>query len=377
MVKSPALGRIVHGERIASLDLLRGLAAFAVMVPHFYMYSSGGLSALAEVVSVTAVEVFFVLSGFVLGSQIVLCAERHDIATLRTFLVRRWMRTIPSYLVALLAISILFAALGSVDSLRYATYTQNLFAQHNERDYFPVAWSLSVEEWYYIVFPIFLLAFCKALRRRTVGIDYFYAALIFIAAISLGRLFFGNMNDWGAQVRRVVVFRIDSIAYGFILYLVLMRANIAWDRQSRIFSLMALTGTTSILIYCNVNLAEGGSDWLKQLHPFASAAFGMSTIAFFLSFNSVVSGSAFNAISGYLGRISYPVYLFHLIVLYVITQVLQTSGIGAKYLIYVASVVMVSTLFNYGFEKPLLALRPRYRSSRDRSEIVASVKVLQ
>ena len=67
------------------------------------MYYLGEASDLAEVVSITAVEVFFVLSGFVLGPQIVLCARRRNWATLRTFLLRRWMRTIPSYLVALLA----------------------------------------------------------------------------------------------------------------------------------------------------------------------------------------------------------------------------------------------------------------------------------
>ena len=56
------------------------------------MYYLGEASDLAEVVSITAVEVFFVLSGFVLGPQIVLCARRRNWATLRTFLLRRWMR---------------------------------------------------------------------------------------------------------------------------------------------------------------------------------------------------------------------------------------------------------------------------------------------
>jgi peptidoglycan/LPS O-acetylase OafA/YrhL len=153
-------------ERVVSLDLLRGLAAFAVMVPHFFMYYLGEASDLAEVVSITAVEVFFVLSGFVLGPQIVLCAQRRNWATLRTFLLRRWMRTIPSYLAALLAISVVFRELGSADFFRYATYVQNLSSQYNNRDYYPVAWSLSVEEWYYVVFPPFLLLYGKLVTRR-------------------------------------------------------------------------------------------------------------------------------------------------------------------------------------------------------------------
>src|SRR5262245_36120912 len=80
--------RPAASERVVSLDLLRGLAAFAVMVPHFFMYYLGEASDFAEVVSITAVEVFFVLSGFVLGPQIMLCARRRNWATLRTFLLR-------------------------------------------------------------------------------------------------------------------------------------------------------------------------------------------------------------------------------------------------------------------------------------------------
>ena len=216
-------------ERIDSLDLLRGMAAFAVMVPHFFMYYLGDAATTAEIVSVTAVEVFFVLSGFVLGPQIVLCAERRDWLTVRTFLVRRWMRTIPSYLVALLAISVIFGELGSGDFFRYAAYVQNLSSQYNVRDYFPVAWSLSVEEWYYVAFPPFLLLYVKLTKGTGEWFQYACATVLLITCISLLRFVYADTADWGAQVRRVVVFRIDSIAYGFLLYLVLQAREVRME----------------------------------------------------------------------------------------------------------------------------------------------------
>src|SRR4051794_26212890 len=80
-------------SRIVALDFLRGLAALSVAIPHFYMHASNGESVTWEVISVTGVEVFFVLSGFVLAQQLLYCVERGDLRTLRTFLVRRWMRT--------------------------------------------------------------------------------------------------------------------------------------------------------------------------------------------------------------------------------------------------------------------------------------------
>src|SRR5262249_24975966 len=73
-------------DRIASLDLLRGLAAFAVTIPHYFELH-GSHSDRAEVISVLAVEVFFTLSGFVLAPQILACMRGQRLADLRVFLV--------------------------------------------------------------------------------------------------------------------------------------------------------------------------------------------------------------------------------------------------------------------------------------------------
>jgi peptidoglycan/LPS O-acetylase OafA/YrhL len=142
--------------RIASLDLLRGLAAFAVALPHYLILNSTGHPT-AEVISVISVEIFFVLSGFVLAPQIIGCVQSEGWSNLRIFLVRRWMRTIPPYLVALIAISTLTGQLFDSDFFRYSLYMQNLFHQANQHDYFPVAWSLSVEEWFYVTFPLLVV----------------------------------------------------------------------------------------------------------------------------------------------------------------------------------------------------------------------------
>ena len=56
-------------KRVASLDFLRGLAAFSVAIPH-YLTLNVADSALADAIAITSVEVFFVLSGFVLAPQI-------------------------------------------------------------------------------------------------------------------------------------------------------------------------------------------------------------------------------------------------------------------------------------------------------------------
>lgn len=359
-------GQDRESGRVAALDMLRGLAAFAVMIPHYFMYQLGDAGTYAEAVSIAAVEVFFVLSGFVLGPQIVLCATRRDWETLRTFLVRRWMRTIPSYIVALLVISIIFKEIGSIDFLRYVFYVQNLFAQHNTRDYFPVAWSLSVEEWYYVTFPLVLLAFGFVSRANgDIYRQSAVAALFFIGAITLARMGLGSTENWGADVRRVVVFRIDSIAYGFLLYLFVSQVGINWDLKRRCAALLALLATTAFMLYLDVAMLAGDSSvQLRYLHPFASAAFGVSAILFFLSIEDFVTAAWAKAACVYAGHISYPIYLFHLAVLFGLVRVAPQLHPSISFPLYVGAAVLVSTAFYYLFERQILAARPRYSDVR-------------
>jgi peptidoglycan/LPS O-acetylase OafA/YrhL len=349
-------------ERVESLDLLRGLAAFAVMVPHYFMYYLKDASTFAEIISVTAVEVFFVLSGFVLGPQIVLCAQRRNLSTVRTFLARRWMRTIPSYLVALLAISVIFRQVGSADFFRYATYLQNLFTQHNKLDYYPVAWSLSVEEWYYVVFPLFLLLYGRITKRSGDWFECVCAALLFIGCITLIRATYGDIADWGANVRRIVVFRIDSIAYGFLLYLFLQRVKLEWNWCFRLLSFFALTAITLLLVHINIKGLESDAGWLRHVNPAVSATFGISMVMFFLSLNSLFGKRWMKAFFTYLGQISYPTYLFHLVILYGLTDFFEQHGGLWQFPLYLAVVILFTTGFFYGFEKPILTSRPRYET---------------
>jgi peptidoglycan/LPS O-acetylase OafA/YrhL len=134
-------------KRSAALDFLRGSAAFAVAIPHWLM-ADAPFQPKTEAVAIAGVEVFFVLSGFVLAPQILDFVVGKPWRNLGVFLARRWMRTIPPYVVALVAVALMTGKLFTADLLRYLFYVQNLFYAANKSDFYPVAWSLSVEEWF-------------------------------------------------------------------------------------------------------------------------------------------------------------------------------------------------------------------------------------
>ena len=216
-------------KRSASLDFLRGAAAFADAVPH-YLTANAPFSPGVESVAVAAVEVFFVLSGFVLAPQIVDWVVGHPWRNLGVFLARRWMRTIPPYVAALVVVGLMTGNLFTADTLRYLFYVENLFRSANVVDFYPVAWSLAVEEWFYLLFAPLLFLIARALGRTDRGIDVAFAVLFVLIVVALRA--FAAPSDWDLDVRRVTLFRIDSIVWGFLLYLVLERTPPPWKPSS-------------------------------------------------------------------------------------------------------------------------------------------------
>src|SRR6202020_1276071 len=209
-------------KRSASLDFLRGSAAFAVAIPH-YLTANAPFQPFAEAFAIAGVEIFFVLSGFVLAPQIVDWVVGKPWRNLGVFLVRRWMRTIPPYVVALAAIALLTGNLMTADFVRYLFYVENLFSSANRVDFYPVAWSLAVEEWFYVLFAPALFLVARLLGRGDRRLELAFAILVIFVLAALR--FSIAPHDWDLNVRRVTLFRIDSIVWGFLLYLALERRS--------------------------------------------------------------------------------------------------------------------------------------------------------
>ena len=353
--------------RIASLDLLRGIAAWTVAIPHFFIYHAIQAD-IFEAVSIVGVEIFFVLSGYVLAPQILFCIAEAKPKFLWVFLVRRWMRTVPAYVVALVCISVLFGAVGSADFFRYLFYVQNLVRQSNQTDYFSVAWSLSVEEWFYVTFPGLLLVSTVLLRQNnTKSIVALSAA--FIIGISLTRFWFGNYDNWGASVRMIVIFRIDSIAYGFLLYVLVHRAMPKhFERLSPVTASALLVAAAALVFWAIFAISDRNSLIAKHVFPWSAALFGSSCILLALKMEGAVAARRWlSKVSFFGGRISYSVYLFHIVILVGLGSVQISQPVAAQFAAYLTIVVAVATLLYSTFEKPILMARPSYEAPTTKS----------
>lgn len=349
-------------QRVASLDFLRGAAAFLVVIPHFFAFEKIGVE-LFEAISILGVEIFFVLSGYVLAPQLLLIAKSdNSLGNLRVFLIRRWMRTVPAYLVALIIMSVLMHRLITADFLRYLSYSQNLWT-HLNNDYFSIAWSLSVEEWFYVIFPVFLLWYGAVTRKHTLKMAV-TSAIWFIVLITAARFLFGDYQSWGPDVRRVVVFRIDSIAYGFLLYVALNKTSCHIGKISALFTTTAFAVIIFFGILLAIHIGDNQSKELEALFPFYAAVLGSACIMMALRANALFASHGWLAQLGFfLGRISYSVYLFHLVVFTAIGGKLSTVPLSFRFAITVGLTVLIAYLMRTAIEEPILAMRPKFRQA--------------
>jgi peptidoglycan/LPS O-acetylase OafA/YrhL/lysophospholipase L1-like esterase len=360
-------------KRSASLDFLRGAAAFAVAIPH-YLTANAPFQPFAESFAISGVEVFFVLSGFVLAPQIVDWVVNKPWRNLGVFLIRRWMRTIPPYAVALVVIALLTGNLLTADFVRYLFYVENLFSSANHVDFYPVAWSLAVEEWFYLLFAPALFLVARLLGRGDRRLEVAFAILVIVVVAAL-RLSI-SPHDWDLNVRRVTLFRIDSIVWGFLLYLALERREpLALDNASNRWGLAALLGLLAVAIPAELAvaiLAVEGDTWAQLTFPYVSAAFGMIAVGVVWQAEGLFRNRFVRGASFFLGRISYSVYLFHLIIIMALKPMMAAAPLALQLLVYGVAILALSTLFFAGFERPILAARPYYSAARRAAAVIVA-----
>lgn len=217
--------------RLPGLDFLRALAIVWVMLYHLESY---GVRLPGPIIACgwMGVDLFFVLSGYLIGWQLLrpwVLGERPAWRAWWTqFMLRRSLRIVPAYL-AVLALYVLLPATGEADVMRplwqFLTFSMNLFPASMDARAFSHAWSLCIEEHFYLLLPpvVWWLA-----RRPAAGKTL---------AVALGILFGGMLlRAWlwqqelaplagqGAYVERFIALiympsptRLDGLLMGVML----------------------------------------------------------------------------------------------------------------------------------------------------------------
>ena len=185
-------------NRIFGLDLYRSLAIILVVaghgqsiMPFFQLIRAGGFY---------GVELFYVLSGFLIGSILIKLfsdSNSYDLKCVTTFWIRRWFRTIPNYLLFLTLNIVVWGS--TVFVLPYFFFLQN-FAWPCP-SFMGESWSLAVEEWFYISIPLWFYVIGRALRGKIAHKNMLLSAVVlYILVITILRFCVAiNRTDRASQ----------------------------------------------------------------------------------------------------------------------------------------------------------------------------------
>ena len=208
------------------LDVARAAAIALVLISHGTGFLTTPLKASGLNIEgffwttgIDGVELFFCLSGFLIGGLLLDIQHRNPSAdAIKVFLIRRWMRTLPLYYLTLTAFW-LFPQLEPNVPQRvwsYVLLSQNLFTPM-PAGWFGPSWSLTIEEWSYLLLPILAFQVFRSTRNPLGNAALTMIAIGFAVRLGLG-LGHGpwSLGDWDLLIRKTVMSRVDAVAYGVL-----------------------------------------------------------------------------------------------------------------------------------------------------------------
>ena len=318
---------------LAYVPALDGVRALAIVLVLFYhggwSWAQGGF---------IGVDVFFVLSGFLITTLLVHEFRGSGRIALARFWRRRALRLFPALLATLMLVGAYAAFVASSDTLGslradmlatlfyFANWRQVLgghgyFAQIGMPSPLLHTWSLAIEEQFYVVWPLVVLAvlrFTRSLRALLVlallggGASAAAMAWLYAGGSGTSRVYFGT--DTRAQ----------DLLVGAALAVVMALwapggigprrgAGDRSDGTARARGILSIGGVASLVFLCGITVrATGGTAWLYE-GGFAVAALasaGLVAAAVLLPSSAVARALSLPPVR-YVGRISYGLYLWH------------------------------------------------------------------
>ena len=379
-IPTPQLGldpRFQDRQRQAGLDLLRALAIIIVVIYHAGIMGfplPGRLHRWGWI----GVDLFFVLSGYLIGGQLLAELARNNRLTLPRFYARRALRILPAYFV-ILAIYFLVPLWREYPDMaqpfwKFLFSVQNI-ALHGGTA-FSHAWSLAVEDQFYFALPFILLVVFWRAR----------AAIILSFVILLGGVFLRallasqNTTGTGVSFRGFQAWiyyptwtRLDPLVFGVMIAAIEKFRPRLWQRLMN-SAIWLWLPALALIVYA---LWLGETDdinftacvWQFPLLATGMAALLICALSTRLPLRRVaIPGAAFIA------SIAFSAYLVQKLVIHGVAELCQAHGIDTKSAVALIGVQLgvyaAATVLFFTVERPFLQLRRRVapRASRARSD---------
>lgn len=342
-------------NRIKSMDALRAVAILLVVLAHSVL-GFGAPSSLAPLqLGGIGVDLFFVLSGWLLGGQLFKEMETGRIE-IKRFWVRRWMRTLPAYYAVLVATIVqqLIANENFKIPYEYFFFLQNYFYP---MEIFYISWSLSVEEQFYLMIAPALALTLKLNSKQRL---FILLSALMIPAILRSLDFY--VSDVQTHVR------LDGCLVGVILACIKYQHKKIWSFLVK-YS-MFIAAFCTILFFLYFYQRWHPQSWIGEPGYFArSVMFGGWVI--YANSNDVVKRTLSFPFAYYIATRSYAIYLLHPEAIAVVSRVSSIEIFLVYFVAVMALTLLLSEILYRTIELPFMSLREKIPLARSRKAKVA------
>jgi len=353
-------------DRVPGLDLLRAAAISLVVLEHQELISGRPMPT-----GLLGVDLFFVLSGFLIGGILFDMGENLSRPRIvMGFWLRRWLRTLPNYYLFLAINVLVWLPFYRPHVVQHVVPPYLVFFQsfaHRPSWFFVESWSLCVEEWFYIFFPLALWAgLILGLRVRRAFWVTVFAMMLVSLVLRIGA---PPPKDWGMDINMVVVYKFDALGWGAMAAAALRMWPRFWARFRR------LAGVAGLLIVIDCFVFQlrhdmNASFFAKSFFP-TVVTLGWALALPWASARTHLKGAWFSRSVASVARWSYSIYLVNfmvavLIALYLM-PVLGNGRLGqvAGELVFLVITLAASAFLYRWYEGPMLRLRSRISLCRD------------
>ena len=353
------------------LDGLRGIAIILVFIHHLqhFIYHGGSLFGwLFLPLGSLGVDIFFVLSGFLITT---LLLEEHAGTyriDLKHFYIRRALRLLPALLV-LLAFTVLFARLFlpseatttsylSIIAIFYGTNWALAFGERS--DLLGHLWSLAVEEQFYVIWPLALMLLLRsglAKRMRVllilslIVLVCLHRSLLVSPEVDPLRIYFGSDT------------RADSLLSGCLVAMLVSWRMVPRTRLT--LTSLKLGGAFSVLIVAAYIFDVSGVPG-RTLYMIGFTVFAISVGVFILDAMMTRNNRYISVLQRptlvWIGKLSYSLYLWHFFAIGLTLRIPVSNSVRVALAIPIA--LGIAACSYYLVEKPFLKLKARYASDQ-------------
>lgn len=374
-----ANSNISKQSRLDWLDWLRAVAIILVLGSHYQIdwWNAGVFRPLAQFnmrVGWSGVDMFFVISGFLIGGLLINENRIYGTIDLKRFYLRRAAKIWPLLYAVPLIYVVFFYAFSETDRLSLSIqFLPTLFHVQNFF-YLPLGhlWSLAVEEHFYVILPIIIFTISRYFNNKDFP-RFLLATLLFISAgvISLRVISVYLHGVAPGTIRVQTQYRLDSLIFGVSLAWIYNFKPGLWGKIQRsnltiIFSILCLWPFVFNPNY-SLLVSSIGLSFLALFY--GSLIFLTLRFKCVLEFNKHI-GLILNILS-WIGRKSYAIYLFHPFVWLIMVRfgvvkwsnntsfIFQSLLWICGYIIFIVLSIIIGAIVSSVAEKPLLAFRNR------------------